>query len=176
MRPLVLERSFKDGRVFRNLAALPRFWATWDFAPLARGEFPPDESIDFRTKSFVAEPVPLELSDMPRVPADKRSVKIDVSERSDGGYELVTRSEVPFLLNSSEKLTPELRVLLDGKRLRVISMNSMFAGALVPAGEHRIVFEREIGRGWWLLASCAALLVVLAAWQERRRPAIERSR
>jgi hypothetical protein len=55
-------------------------------------------------------------------------------------------------------------------------MNSMFAGALVPAGEHRIVFEREIGRGWWLLASCAALLVVLAAWQERRRPAIERSR
>lgn len=168
-RPLVLERSFKDGRVFRNLAALPRFWATWEVASLDRENFLSSDSLELDRRAVISGPIPVEVLDLSRVPVDKRRVSIDLSERSDGGYELATRSDVPFLLNSSEKLTPELRVLIDGRAHRALAINSMFAGAVVPAGEHRVVFERQIGRGWWPLAGCAILLVGVAAWFERRR-------
>jgi hypothetical protein len=78
---------------------------------------------------------------------------------------------VPFLLNSSEKLTPELRVFVDGKPARAVSINSIFAGALVPAGSHTVMFERRIGRGWWPLSAAALFLTGIAAVAERRRDA-----
>ena len=166
-RPLVLERSFKDGRIFRNLAALPRFWATWDVVELDRDAFMTDDSLDFRSRTVITGPVPFELRDLDLVPVDRRRVAIELRDRADGGYDLVTRSSAPFLLNSSEKLTPELRVLVDGKSQRAFSINSIFAGVLVPSGEHRVAFERRIGRGWWPLSGCALLLVGLAAWRDR---------
>ncbi|MGK2859953.1 MAG: hypothetical protein ACSLFQ_22380 [Thermoanaerobaculia bacterium] len=175
-RPLVLERSFKDGRLFRNLAALPRFWATWEVSSLGREEFLAEDSLDFARQTYFAGSVPFDVRGLATVPATHRRVKVELSGRSDGGYELTTRSDAPFLLNSSEKLTPELRVLVDGRRHRALAINSIFAGALVPAGEHRVVFERRIGRGWWPLSGCAVLLVVVASGVERRRAAIDRSR
>lgn len=168
MRPLVLERSFKDGRLFRNLAVLPRFWATWDAVTLDGEKFSADATLDFARRSYFTGSMPLDLRELAAVPLAQRRVKIELSERADGGYELITRSDVPFLLNSSEKLTPELRVLIDGRRARALAINSMFAGAVVPAGEHRVVFERRIGRGWWPLSACAILLVCVGAWVERR--------
>jgi hypothetical protein len=138
-------------------------------ARLDREKFLSDDSLELDRRALISGPIPVEVLDLAHVPVDQRRVGIDLSERSDGGYELVTRSDVPFLLNSSEKLTPELRVLIDGRVHRALAINSMFAAAVVPAGEHRVVFERQIGRGWWPLAGCAILLVGVAAWFERRR-------
>ena len=81
---------------------------------------------------------------------------------------LVTESAAPFYLASSEKLTPELRVTIDGRAARAIETDMLFAGVAVPAGRHEIVFQRRIARGWWWIAAAGvgfwlASIVALAA-------------
>jgi hypothetical protein len=71
---------------------------------------------------------------------------------------------------SSEKLTPELRVTLDGRAVQSVEINLLFAGVPVPAGEHRLVFARRIGRGWWGVSGFALLLLVASSVIEARRP------
>jgi hypothetical protein len=71
------------------------------------------------------------------------------------------------LLASAEKLTPELIVTVDGREVKPLEINMLFAGVPVPPGEHRVVFERRVGRGWWPLAGIAALLAIaLVIWDE----------
>lgn len=167
-RPLVLDRAFKDGRIFRNLAALPRFWATWDATTIDRGAFLADRTLDFSRRAYFAGAMPIPVRALATVPLEARRVGIDISERPDGGYDIGTKSSVPFVLNSSEKLTPELRVYIDGEQARALSINSIFAGVLVPAGQHTVVFERRIGRGWWPLSAVALCLTFVAAVSEWR--------
>src|SRR5205085_11193446 len=74
---------------------------------------------------------------------------------------LRTESSSPFLLASSEKLTPELRITIDGREARAIQINTLFAGVEVPAGVHRVIFQRRIGRGWWW-ATIAGVIALAA--------------
>jgi hypothetical protein len=73
-----------------------------------------------------------------------------------------------MFLASSEKLTPELRITIDGKRARPIEINTLFAGVVVPAGRHEVMFTRRIGRGWWPTAILAAMVIVISAVPRRR--------
>jgi len=66
-----------------------------------------------------------------------------------------------MFLASSEKLTPELRITVDGKTVRPIEINTLFAGVTVPAGHHEVVFTRRVGRGWWPAAILAALAILV---------------
>jgi hypothetical protein len=81
---------------------------------------------------------------------------------SDAEQGLIAQSVQPFFLASSEKLTPELSVTIDGKRVKPVQINGLFAGVQIPAGRHEVVFSRRVGRGWWLPSafSAAALLVI----------------
>lgn len=168
-RPLILERAFRDGRLFRNLAALPRFWATWETAVVSRDALLGDDSLDFARRAHLTGAVPLAVRELASVEPAARRARLDVAERSDGGYEVATEAAVPFLLASSEKLTPELRILVDGKPARALAINSIFAGVPVPAGKHRVTFERRVGRGWWPLSAAALAVTGVAAWNGRRR-------
>ncbi|MBI2214582.1 MAG: hypothetical protein HYU52_13130 [Acidobacteria bacterium] len=168
-RPLILERAFKDGRLFRNLAALPRFWATWEAEGIDRESFLSSGDLDFSKTAYFMGAVPIDVRRVAAVPPSARRVSLSVKERADGGYEIMTESEGAFVLSSSEKLTPELQVIVDGVRSRALAINTIFAGVLVPAGRHTVVFERRIGRGWWPISAIALGLVVLTAWRERRR-------
>jgi len=78
---------------------------------------------------------------------------------------ITTDASAPFLLASSEKLTPELAVAIDGRRTKPVEINALFAGVEVPAGQHRVVFSRRIGRGWWwaTIAGAAAFVLIAAA-------------
>jgi hypothetical protein len=58
---------------------------------------------------------------------------------------------------SSEKLTPELRVTIDGRDVKPVEINMLFAGVPVPAGAHQVIFSRRIGRGWWWVSVAAAI-------------------
>jgi hypothetical protein len=75
------------------------------------------------------------------------------------------------VLESSEKLTPELRVTVDGRAATPKVINLLFAAVDVPAGNHRVVFSRRVGRGWWPWSALAlvVLIVVSVAEQVRRR-------
>jgi hypothetical protein len=83
--------------------------------------------------------------------------------------QLKSDSPAPFFLASSEKLTPELRITVDGREARAVEINSVFAGVAVPAGSHSIVFSRRIARGWWWPAGLGLLAFVLIAIVEIAR-------
>jgi hypothetical protein len=82
---------------------------------------------------------------------------------------VTTQSSAPFYLASSEKLTPELRVTIDGKVTRAIDTDMLFAGVTVPAGRHEVIFSRRIGRGWWWVAAAGVVLWIVAVGLEARR-------
>jgi len=128
MTPLILDRELPDGRLFRNLAELPRFHSAT--AAVTLRSYAEDEQV------------------------------LDVRAAADA------------LVESSEKLTPELRVTIDGRVAAPVVINSLFAAVRVPAGTHRVVFSRRIGRGWWVWSSLALLLVlgvVTLSWRRRRQ-------
>jgi hypothetical protein len=152
MTPVIFDRELSDGRLFRNLAELPRFYAVTDRrrpggwlagVPPAGGETPPGQ------------------------PAGTPAVQL----RSYAEDEQVIDVNAPAgaLLESSEKLTPELRVTIDDHQAEPVVINTLFAAVQVPAGNHRVVFSRRVGRGWWGWSGLALGLFVIAAVAEQVR-------
>jgi hypothetical protein len=73
-------------------------------------------------------------------------------------------------LASSEKLTPELRITIDGREARPVEINLLFAGVRVPAGNHRVVFSRRLAGGWcWISAAALIAAIALCAIDAVRR-------
>lgn len=158
--PIMFERELPDGRIFRNLAELPRFRAVSRLRKLNDEEFLAARDVDFATEAVITDdPVmPPQLG-----PANAR---VTLASYAPDEQRVVTESDAPFYLASSEKLTPELRVTIDGRTARAIETDSLFAGVQVPAGKHELVFTRRIGRGWWWTAILGALLWTVVAVRE----------
>lgn len=156
--PLVHAATLPDGRVFENLAANPRFTPVWDVRSMAFGAMLAARDIDYGTTAIVENP-DARLDGISSVSRAARRAHIRIEEYGGTRSRIVTRSGSPFLLVSSEKLTPELRVDVDGRRVPPLRVNGLFAAVPVAAGEHQVVFERRVGRGWWP-AACAAWVVI----------------
>lgn len=170
--PVMFDRELPEGRLFRNLAELPRFRAVSKLRKLNDDEFLAARDIDFEKEAIITEDpvVPPVLA-----PANAR---VSLTHYAPDQQRVATESAAPFFLASSEKLTPELAVTLDGRPTRVIETDMVFAGVLVPAGKHELVFTRRIGRGWWWAAGLGLVLLVAAAvleWRQRRRAALSRN-
>jgi hypothetical protein len=162
MTPMIFERDLPDGRIFRNVAEVPRFHSVTRARRMTAEELLATKNIDFADEAIVTDPrqLPVEASD---------SV---VTLRSYADDEQVVDVVAPAktLLASSEKLTPELRVTVDGRIVEPVQINVLFAGVPIPAGDHRVVFTRRLGRGWWWIAGSAlVLLVALSAFDMRRK-------
>lgn len=123
--PIILDRLLPDGRLFRNLAELPRFHS--QAAAVTLRSYAPDEQV----------------------------------------MDVVAPAEA--LVESSEKLTPELRVTIDGRAVTPEPTHSLFAAVRVPAGTHRVVFARRIGRGWWPWSLAALVVLAVASAADARR-------
>jgi hypothetical protein len=160
MTPVVFDRELPDGRHFRNLAELPRFWPVSKLRKLNDDEFLTAKDVDYAIEAVI--------TDDPVMPPDVSATDARVRLESYRPDEQRVRTEAsqPFFLVSSEKLTPELAVTMDGRSVRPIETNMLFAGVHVPAGSHEIVFARRIGRGWWWAAGLGVLLWVAAAAHE----------
>ena len=164
--PLIFERELQEGRVFRNLAEVPRFHAVPRTRKMNRDEFFWAADLDFSQEAVI--------TDDPVFPPEGLAAdgRADLVSYKPAEQKVRTTSSGPLFLSSSEKLTPELEITIDGKRTRAIEINTMFAGVLVPAGEHEVVFTRRIGRGWWGTSAVGALifLVIMIFELTRRRP------
>ena len=150
--PLIFDRELPDGRIFRNVAEVPRFHAVTRVRRMSVDEMLATKNVDYADEAIVTDARPLALDASDAV----------VSLRSYATDEQVVDVVAPAntLVASSEKLTPELRVTVDGRIVQPVEINGLFAGVPVPAGNHRVVFTRRLGRGWWLVAGIAAVLLV----------------
>jgi hypothetical protein len=153
-KPLIFDRDLPDGRVFMNVGELPRFHAVTRVRRMSEDAFFADKSIDFAEEAIVTS------ATAPLPPAAPAPATVRIVRTSDADYELVANGAAPYFIASSEKLTPELRVTIDGREVTPVPINALFAGVAVPAGEHRIVFSRRIARGWWGWSAFAALLLL----------------
>jgi hypothetical protein len=147
--PLMFDRELPDARVFINTGELPRFWAVSNVRKMTDPEFLAAKNIDFSREAIV------------RDAADAGAVPIgDVRLRAYADAEQRLAVTGPTFVASSEKLTPELRITIDGREAKPVAINLLFAGVRVPAGRHEVVFARRIGRGWWWISAFAALACV----------------
>lgn len=161
--PVIFDRELPDGRLFRNLAEVPRFRGVSKLRKLNDDEFLAARDIDFATEAVITDdPVmPPELT-----PTNEA---VTMTKYSPDEQRITTSADAPFFLASSEKLTPELRITIDGKEARAIESDMVFAGVVVPEGRHEVVFSRRIARGWWWTAVVGLVAWVVAVIVERRR-------
>jgi hypothetical protein len=162
MTPLIFERDLPDGRIFRNVAEVPRFHAVTRTRRMTVDELLATKNIDFGDEAIVTDPRPL--------PAEASDAVVTLRSYADDAQVVDVSAPAKTLLASSEKLTPELRVTVDGRVVEPVQINVLFAGVPIPAGDHRVIFTRRLGRGWWWVAGVAlVLLVVLSVVDARRR-------
>ncbi|MGH9457293.1 MAG: hypothetical protein ACRD2J_06580, partial [Thermoanaerobaculia bacterium] len=167
--PVILSTVLPDGRIFENLDVLPRFYAVWRMRRMPFEAMLADESIDYRTEAVLTgSDAPEELTALGDVPLGRRRATLQIAEWTSARAVIRTDAAVPFLLVGSEKITPELRVTLDGENIRPLEVNGMFAAVPVPAGRHTVELERRVGRGWWPLALIGGVAFAAGALLDRR--------
>jgi hypothetical protein len=158
--PLMFDGELPEGRVFRNLAELPRFRAVSQTVKLSDDQFLASQ-IDFAQVA---------VADVPSLrPAN---AQVTLASYAPHEQRIHTTSDGPFFLASSEKLTAELAITIDGRAATPVKSDMLFAGVVVPAGAHEVVFSRRIGRGWWWSAWVGLGLLGVAMVLERRRRVI----
>jgi hypothetical protein len=160
--PVIFERELPDGRVFRNLAELPRFWPVQEVRPMSDEEFLAAAALDLSRVAAVTDPTRLPI-------AGGNDARVSMTRYRDAEQKLRTESAVPFFLASSERFSPELAIAIDGRPARPVEINSMFAGVSVPAGRHDVVFSRRIGRGWWPACAAGFAMFLAALLNDFRR-------
>lgn len=165
--PVIFDRELPDGRLFRNLAELPRFRGVSRLRKMNDQEFLAATDIDFSSEAVITDdPVlPPELS--------QTNAAVTMTRYAPDEQRITTSSDGPFFLASSEKLTPELRITIDGAEARAIETDMVFAGVVVPEGRHEVVFTRRMARGWWWTSLLGLVLLAAAAIREGRRPSRE---
>lgn len=166
--PIVLHSVLREGRIFRNVNALGRFYGVWRARCMPFEAMLEDRGIDFLREAVFTADAP-DLGPIAAVPPERRRATISVRAWTGTRAVVETESEVPFLLASSEKRTPELRVLVDGEARPSWEVQGLFAAVPIPAGRHTVVFERRLGRGTWIPAAGAALLGLILSGMDRRR-------
>jgi hypothetical protein len=159
--PVIFDRELPDGRLFLNLAEVPRFRAAKHVVSLTPEQFLARRDIDLSDTAVVTDG---------QTAATGGDASISLTRYAPDEQRITTDAPAPFLLASSEKLTPELAISIDAKRAKPIEIDALFAAIEVPAGQHRVVFSRVIGRGWWwativgaIAFAAIALVQIIAA-------------
>jgi hypothetical protein len=159
--PLIFDRELPDGRLFRNAGEVPRFHSVRRVVKMNRDEFLANtRDFDFRDDAV--------MTGYGVIPETADADVMLKSYRNDEQRVEVNAPAGTFLV-SSEKLTPELRVTIDGRVATPIETNLLFAGVRVPAGKHTVVFSRRLARGWWTWSAIALLIATVWSIADLRR-------
>jgi hypothetical protein len=150
--PVVFDRQLPDGRLFRNLGEMPRFWAVRRLRRMSDALFLATPGIDFMEEAILTDD---------SGPLSGGAAEVILRSYADDEQRVEVRSSGATFLASSEKSTPELRITVDGREVKPVTINLLFAGVPVPAGTHQVVFSRRIGRGWWWLSAAALMAAVV---------------
>jgi hypothetical protein len=161
--PIIFERDLPDGRIFRNVAEVPRFHAVTRVRRMTTDELLATKNIDFADEAVITDPRPL--------PVDASDAVVTLRSYADDQQIVDVSAPARTLLATSQKLTPELRVTVDDREIEPVEINVLFAGIPIPPGNHRVVFTQHLGRKWWAVSAIALLLLIaLSVFDARRRP------
>ena len=149
--PLIFERDLPDGRLFRNVAEVPRFHAVTRARRMTVDELLATKNIDFADEAIVTDPRPLNV--------EASDAVVTLHSYQDDEQIVDVSAPAKTLLASSQKLAPELRVTIDGRVVEPVQINVLFAGVPIPPGNHRVVFTQRLGRSWWPVSGIALLLL-----------------
>jgi hypothetical protein len=102
------------------------------------------------------------------------SEEVRVIRDDPGRVELVAQLRTPGLVVLADTYYPGWRLSVDGRATEILRTNGAMRGALVGAGEHRLVYRYDpdslkVGAGL-TVAGFAALILLLASIAIRRRP------
>jgi hypothetical protein len=186
----------EDFQIFRNRAAFPRAWVVHRARfPDTRDSGPDSHRVLMREILFQNDDL---WHDDARRVHDPREVawiegagrKLVVPQLSGAGrdpsegvevirddpvmVELVAHLKTPGLVVLADTDYPGWRLMVDGRAVEILRTNGAMRGALVGAGEHRLVYRYDpaslkVGAGL-TVAGIAALILLLAAPVIRRRP------
>jgi hypothetical protein len=156
---IIFERAFSDGRVFRNVAEVPRFHAVSRLRRMTADQLLNATDIDFADEAIV--------TDSGKVALDASDAVVTLRSYADDEQVIDVSAPAATMLASSEKLTPELRVTVDGETVQPVEINVLFAGIPLRAGNHRVVFTRRLGRRWWPVAIAALAGLIALSIRER---------
>jgi hypothetical protein len=161
MTPVIFERDLPDGRIFRNVAEVPRFHAVTRVRRMSVDELLAAKNIDFADEAIVTDPRPMNV--------DASDAVVTLRSYQDDEQVVDVFAPAKTLLASSQKLTPELRVTVDGGVVDPVQINVLFAGIPIAPGNHRVVFTQCLGRRWWVMAAIALLLLIALSVADARR-------
>jgi len=161
--PIIFERDLPDGRIFRNVAEVPRFHAVTRVRRMTTDELLATKNIDFAGEAVITDPRPMHV--------EASDAVVTLRTYSDDEQIVDVSAPATTLLASSQKLTPELRVTVDDRVVDPVQINVLFAGIPIPPGNHRVVFTQRLGRNWWPVSAIALLLLIaLSIFDAKRRP------
>jgi hypothetical protein len=149
--PVIFDRELPDGRLFLNAGEVPRFHAVTRLRKMDDTAFLATKNIDFADEAVITDASPI---------SQTSKAEVTLQSYVEDQQRIEVRSTHPSFLASSEKLTPELRVTVDGREVKPVEINMLFAGVPLPAGTHQVIFTRRIGRGWWWLSAIAAIACI----------------
>jgi hypothetical protein len=166
--PLRLLYSGRDGKLYENPGALPRFFAptTWQGVAADSVWTRLAQVDDYRRLALVdGEPSPVAL-------ANGRVLALAVTDDGFGTFELDVTAAEESLIASSVPKVPGWRLELDSRSTALETVNGAFVGFFVPAGRSRITLRY---RPWTFdlgLAGCgvAVLLAMAATLGRSARP------
>jgi hypothetical protein len=162
--PVIFDRALPDGRLFLNVAEVRRFRPARSIAEMTPDQFLAQRELDLGDVAVVTRG---------HTRADgSRDASVTLMRYAPDEQRITTDARAPFLLASSEKLTPELAITIDGHPAKAVEINALFAAVEVPAGRHRVVFSRILGRGWWwatILGAVAFFVISIAELLRKRR-------
>jgi hypothetical protein len=154
--PLMFDRELPDGRVFINSGEAPRFRAARRVTKMSRDDFfVKTTATDFRDEAIITDPKATAIA--------TADATVTLRRYENDNQVLTVDAPAGTFLASSEKLTPELRVTIDGRAVEPVETNLLFAGVTIPPGRHEVVFSRSIGRGWWWVSALATLAAIALA-------------
>jgi hypothetical protein len=159
--PVVFDRQLPDGRLFRNLGEIPRFYSVSRVRKMGEDEFLRARDIDLSQEAVITGAA--------GGGGAPQRAEVTLRSYAEDEQRVEVRAAGAAFLASSEKLTPELRVTIDGREVRPVEINMLFAGVPVPAGTHQVIFSRHIGRGWWWVSVLSLIAAVAVSVIDVRR-------
>jgi hypothetical protein len=162
-------------KVYENLRAMPRAWLVPELVSLA----PADILRSIKTSRLLDgrgfDPFKIALVEEKiafKADHDKDS-SVDIIDLSDNSITIKTKSKNEAVLVLSDVYYPGWRATVDESVTKILRLNYILRGVLIPSGEHMVKFEfrpRIFYRGAIITGSGAFTLVIgstIVAWWKR---------